>query len=154
MRIHTLFALLAWLVAAPVLADPTCAVGMLRGLYAFQGDGSKLVSAVAKNAAISGTVNVLPASVQVVVSTSTFGSTVTNTDRFTGTLTVGSRIFTASVTAAEQLNCLGVITLDTKNNVTQTPPVKLRLVVKDGGNGFYLFNAATDELWTAEAEKS
>lgn len=152
MPIHKYFAFAVCLVSAPVFADPTCAAGMLRGLYAFQGDGSKLVSSVERNAVVSGTVNVLPATVQVVMNTSTFGNTAT-TARFTGTLVVGNKGFTATVSKGRELNCLGVITLTTKNNAALATQVEIGLVVKDGGKGFYLFNAATDELWTAEAEK-
>ena len=153
MKFRLATALVTLMAGGNALADPVCNAGMLRGLYAFQGDGAKIVSSVQRNAVLSGTVNMLPASVQLVVSTSTFGSAVTVTDRFTGTLTVGAKAFTATVAGAEELNCHGLITLTKKNSATLNPPVKLRLAITHGGNGFYLFNAATDELWSAKAEK-
>ena len=132
MKFRLAAVLITLMAGGSAAADPVCNAGMLRGLYAFQGDGAKLVSSVQRNAVVSGTVNILPASVQLVVSTSTFGSTVTTTDRFTGTLVVGAKVFAANVAGAEELNCHGLITLTTKNSATLNPSVKLRLAVTDG----------------------
>ncbi len=83
-----------------------------------------------------------------------YGSSTSTTLRRVGTLQVGKTLAFSKVRSEAQLNCRGEITLDaTTLGGTAYPEVKIRLVIFDGGNGFYMYNAATNELWTATAQK-